>query len=92
MGCTVIIMKKRRNYTRREAVQTLKDWLWKNHLRQTDFLEWLSKRGILITPAYLSLMLSGKIAPGKRFKEIFKEITGVTLVDGLIEDQQREGG
>ena len=78
-------MKRRRNYTNDEAVQTLSDWMWRNKMRQVDFLAWLSDRRITMSPAYLSLMLTGKIPPGKQFKAVFKKITGIMLVDGFVE-------
>ena len=81
-------MKKRRNYTNHEAVQTLTDWMWRKKMRQADFLRWLEGRGITMIPAYLSMMLTGKIPPGKQFKAVFKEITGITLVDGFVESEK----
>ena len=38
-----------------------------------------------MSAAYLSMMLSGKIPPGKQFKAVFKKITGIDLVDGFVE-------
>lgn len=81
-------MKRRRNYTNHEAVQTLSDWIWRKKMRQVDFLRWLAERGIIMSAAYLSMMLTGKIPPGKQFKAVFKEITGITLVDGFIESEK----
>ena len=81
-------MKRRRNYTNHEATQELSDWMWRKKMRQVDFIKWLAERGITMSAAYLSMMLTGKIPPGKQFKAVFKEITGITLVDGLIEREK----
>ena len=82
-------MKRRRGYKTLEAVQTLKGWMWKNRMRQADFVRELEMRGILITQAYLHQMFTGIRPPGPKFKEIFKEITGITLVDGLVEEKEQ---
>ncbi len=81
-------MKRRRNYTNHEAVQTLSDWMWQKKMRQVDFLAWLSGQGITMSAAYLSMMLTGKIPPGKHFKAVFKKITGIDLVDGFVESEK----
>jgi hypothetical protein len=35
------------------------------------------------------MLLSGKLCVGPKFKQVFKEITGITLIDGLIEREKR---
>ena len=83
----------RRGCTHQEAVKTLQGWIRERRMSQADFVRWLSDRGITITQVYLSNMLTGKRPPGPKFREMFREIAGITLVDGLVEqDEQPTGG
>lgn len=66
---------------------TLRAWLDRKRMSQRDFIQWLSTRGILISVGYLNEMLTGREMAGPKFIEIFKEITGVSLVPGLVEDK-----
>ena len=81
-------MKKRRSLTHSEQVTTLKEFLAKRRWTQVVFIEWLGLKGITITAQYLSDVINNRRNPGPKFKAIFKEITGITLVDGLIEDRE----
>ena len=58
-------------------------------MRQADFIRYLDSKGITITQAYLCQMLKEKRPPGPKFRQIFEEITGVRLVEGLVEDRAR---
>ena len=82
-------IKRRRSLTRAEQVTTITAFMAKKKFTtQTQFLDWLCSRGILISPGYLSDAVNGRKLFGPAFKDVFREITGVTLVDGLIEEQQ----
>lgn len=70
-----------------EQRETLASWMTKKKQSQRQFLDWLEIKGILISPQYLCDVLKGKRSPGPRFKKVFLEITGVSLVDGLIEEK-----
>ncbi len=61
-------------------------------MSQADFVRWLSDHGITITRVYLSNMLTGKRPPGPKFREMFREIAGITLVDGFVEQREHNGG
>jgi hypothetical protein len=50
-----------------------------------DFIRWLDARGVLVTKQYLHQLINEGFTPGPKFKAIFREITGIQLVDGLIE-------
>jgi len=81
-------MKNRRSYTQAEAVQTLQEWISRKHGgNRAAFVRWLEEHGITITGTYLRDMLTDKRPPGPKFREVFHEITGITLVDGLVEDK-----
>jgi hypothetical protein len=88
-------MKKRSGYTHTEAAETLRAWTNRKHLTQAAFVRLLEEKGILVSQGYLFQMMNGDRPPGEKFKSIFKEITGITLVDGLVEERkataQREG-
>ena len=79
-------MKKRRSLTRKEQSETLSTWMLRRRMNQKQFTEWLDSKGISMTPQYLNDVIHGRREPGPKFKQVFKEITGVTLVDGLVED------
>jgi len=81
-------MKRRRSLTHAEQVATLKEFLAKRRWTQVVFIEWLGTKGITITAQYLSDVINNRRNPGPKFKAIFKEITGITLVDGLVEKEQ----
>jgi hypothetical protein len=84
-------MKRRRSFTKPEALETLRSWMWDNRMTQVAFVRWLKDRGIVITQAFLSEMLRGvRPAGGPKFKRAFKEITGITLVEGLIEEDKKD--
>jgi len=82
----------RRGCTHREAVKTLQGWIREQRMSQADFVRWLSDRSITITQVYLSNMLTGKRPPGPKFREMFREITGITLVDGFVEQAEQSTG
>ena len=54
-------------------------------MKTIEFQRWLEDRGVHMTYTYCRAMTQQKLSPGPKFKQVFKEITGVTLVDGLIE-------
>lgn len=80
-------MKKRRSLTRQEQVTTLKDFRESRGWTQRRLVEFLESKGITITAQYLNDVLHGRRAPGPKFREVFREITGINLVDGLVEDK-----
>ena len=63
----------------------LSAWMSRRGMGQKDFSKWLDSKGITVSPQYLNDVLNGRRHPGPKFKLVFKEITGVTLVDGLVE-------
>ena len=77
--------RQRRSYTHGEAQRVLVNWLTERGMSSTTFQRWLSERGIEITRAYCDAMTKQKLSPGPKFKQVFREITGIQLVDGLIE-------
>lgn len=81
-------MKKRRSLTRTEQVATLEEFLAKRRWTQVVFIEWLGSKGITITAQYLSDVINNRRNPGPKFKQIFREIMGIMLEDGLIEVQK----
>ena len=54
-------------------------------MTQVEFAEFLAESDILLSPQTCSKLVRGQITPGAYFKAVFKEITGIELVDGLIE-------
>lgn len=80
---------RRRNYTHKEAQTLLINWLSKHRMNPTTFAAWLDERGITISREYARQMVDGKLTPGPKFKAAFREITGITLVDGLVEDERK---
>ena len=81
-------MRKRRSMTHREQVTTLAAFIAEKRWTQRAFIAWLDSKGILITVQHLNDVLHGRRNPGPKFREVFQEITGITLVDGLIEDKE----
>jgi len=79
-------MKRRRSLTRNEQVQTLEQYLKGKRWTQKAFVEFLDSKGVTITGQYLNDVLHGRRQPGPRFIGVFREITGITLVAGLIEE------
>ena len=79
-------MKKRRSLTRPEQVQTLDRYLKDNRYTQKAFVEFLDSKGITITTQYLNDVLRGRRNAGPKFVSVFREITGIVLVDGIIEE------
>lgn len=79
-------MKKRRSLNRAEQLSTLRSWMEKRKMGQREFSGFMASKGITISDQYLSDVLHGRKNPGPKFKEVFREITGINLVDGLIED------
>ena len=77
--------RRRRVYTYPQAQAELVRWINQKRFSHADFRPWLETKGIIISQATCFALVTGKITPGPRFKQVFKEITGVTLVDGLIE-------
>jgi hypothetical protein len=59
----------------------------RKHLSQVEFAAWLESRGILVSTQYLNDVINSRRAAGPKFKEVFKEITGIILVDGLVEEK-----
>jgi len=68
----------------------LVNWLTERGMSSTTFQRWLSGHGIEITRTYCDAMTNQKLSPGPKFKQVFREITGIQLVDGLVEDEHRE--
>lgn len=58
---------------------TLPSWLRKRRMNEKQFLAWLGNHGVLISPKYLSDVLSMLKPPGPVFCSLFKEITGVQI-------------
>ena len=77
--------KQRRVYTYPQAQAELLRWITKQRLSQADFRRWLETNGIIISQATCHALWTGKITPGPCFKLVFKQITGIDLMDGLIE-------
>lgn len=77
--------KQRRSYTHGEAQAVLVTWLQERGMKTIEFQRWLEDRGVHMTYTYCRAMTQHKLSPGPKFKQVFKEITGVILVDGLIE-------
>ena len=80
---------KRKNYTYREAQDVLTTWIERHRMNQKQFSAFLSSHGITISPQTCSALVNGRITPGPMFKQVFREITGITLVDGLVEDDSK---
>lgn len=78
-------MKRRKSLTRIEQIETLNTWMRKKGLGQKQFLTWLGVRGLDISPQYLNDVLLNRKPAGPKFISIFREITGVQLVAGLME-------
>ena len=92
---TVNNMKRRRGYTPQEAAETLTEWIQRRRMTQAAFIRWLSEPeqgSVTISPQYFNQMITGQRPPGQKFKDIFKQITGVTLLDGLVEERKTKGG
>ncbi len=82
-------MSRRTNhYKYAEAHAVLVKWLARKGWTQVQFQCFLEKNGIIITAQTCSKLVRGEITPGRYFKQVFKAITGVTLVDGLVEDRE----
>ena len=87
--CVIIVfMRNRRNYTHAEARTVLVDWVRRKNMNPAKFHRWLEENGVTITRQYCQMLLSGKLCVGPKFKQVFKEITGITLIDGLIEREK----
>jgi len=84
-------MKKRRSLTQQEQPETLKRFMERKRMNQVEFAIWLEARGIIISTQYLNDVIHRRRAPGPKFKAVFKEITGITLADGLVEAEKVEG-
>jgi len=87
LSCDYRFMSKRRHtYTYNEAQTVLTAWIARRKMSQREFAAFLSGRGVLISPQTCSALVAGKITPGPMFKKVFHEITGIKLVDGLVEE------
>ena len=62
------------------------DWLRKQRMGASEFQRWLDKRGITVTRQHCDQLVKGK-SSGPRFSDAFYKITGIRLVDGLVEDR-----
>ena len=82
--------RPRRNYTYDEAKAVLAKWVKDQGLTPGSFWRWLESRGVTITRQTCHNLYHGNKEPGEQFKAVFKEITNIQLVDGLIE-QRRSG-
>lgn len=80
-----LTMKRRRSLTGPEQVSTLEVFISRRKWTQKRFVDFLDSKGITITTAYLNDVLKNRRAAGPKFKQVFREITGIQLVDGLIE-------
>lgn len=80
-------MKKRKSLTRQEQAETLKHYMERRRMSQVAFVAWLDSKGIMISTQYLNDVICGRREAGPKFKDVFKAITGVTLVDGLVEEK-----
>jgi len=83
----ILYMKKRRSLNRIEQIRTIEDFLREQRWTQKAFKEWLETKNIIITTQYLNDVLCRRRNPGPKFKAVFYEITGIRLVDGLVEDK-----
>jgi hypothetical protein len=77
--------KRRRYYTHPEAQAVLVDYVRRRFGSTTEFHAWLEEHGIAITRTYCDAMIRGRLTPGPKFKQVFEEVTGIRLVDGLVE-------
>ena len=82
-------MRNRRNYTHPEAQAVLKDWVRRKKWTPTQFHRWLELNGVTVTRQYVATLVTGEMCAGPKFKQIFKEITGIVLIDGLVEDERK---
>ena len=82
-------MEKRRSLTKREQVQTLEQFLADKRWTQIELVRWLASKGVLISAQYVNDVLRHRRDPGPKLIAVFKEITGVRLVEGLVEDRAR---
>ena len=79
--------KRTKHYQYAEAHSILVKWIARKGWTQVQLQSFLGNNGIIITAQTCSKLVRGEITPGRYFKQVFKAITGVTLVDGLVEDK-----
>ena len=82
-------MKKRRSLTKREQVQTLEQFLRDKRWTQIAFVRWLESKGVLISAQYVNDVICHRRDPGPKLIAVLKQITGIRLVEGLVEDMAR---
>ena len=63
-------------------------WMKRKKMTQQKFSDWLEDKGILVSPGYISDVVNMRAPAGPRFKQVFKQITGISLVDGLVEEDR----
>lgn len=81
---------QRKSYTHNEALLVLTDWLRDNKMTQKRFMNFLAVRGLIISPQTCSALANGRITPGPKFRSVFKEITGIGLHAGFVEENSKE--
>lgn len=67
---------------------SLPNWVRSQRMNQKQFVDFLAVRKLIISPQTCSALVHGLIAPGPRFREIFKEITGIKLAHGFVENEE----
>ena len=66
-------------------MHTLRQFRESKGWTQRKLVEFLDGKGVTITAQYLNDVLNDRRNPGPKFIAVFKEITGIELVDGLVE-------
>ena len=81
-------MKKRRSLTRQEQVATLKEFVARKRWSQRELVRFLDENGITISAQYVNDVLNNRRAPGRKFKQVLSELTGIRFVDALVEEDR----
>ena len=81
-------MKKRRSLTRQEQVATLKEFVARKRWSQRELVRFLDENGVIISAQYLNDVLNNRRAPGRKFKQVLSELTGIRFVDALVEEDR----
>ena len=81
-------MKKRRSLTRQEQVTTLREFMARKRWTQRELVRFLDENGVIISAQYLNDVLNNRRAPGRKFKQVLSELTGIRFVDALVEEDR----
>jgi len=71
--------KTRLNYTSTGKPVLLIDWIRARGMTQKRFGEFLAQRGLGISPALCISLFNGSL-PGPKFRMVFREVTGITII------------